>query len=223
MSSIVHPVIRQRLTAERLVSYQAATGGDLVSAIRLYDWNIRAGGAFHEDIGRIEVLFRNAVDSTLLAYGSSQGWSTVWYQHTELFPGRHGARALEDIASARSRATKRGRAETHGRVIAELNFGFWRYLCTVSYLTSLWVPALASAFPNHPHAGDQRVVRADVEDRIERLHFLRNRIAHHEPIHQRDLRRDRAHVLELSGWICSHSRAWIASESRTASVLAGRP
>ena len=36
--------------------------------------------------------------------------------------------------------------------IAELNFGFWRYLRKPPYLTSLWVPAVASAFPLHPTA-----------------------------------------------------------------------
>ena len=223
MTSINHSVVRNRLTAERLKSYLSSVGGDLEEAIRLYDWNVRAGGAFHEDLGRVEILLRNAVDTVLVAYGSSQGWPTVWYRRMELFSGRQGARAWEEIATARRRATKRGRVETHGRVIAELNLGFWRYLCTRSYLTSLWVPALTRAFPNHPGGGNPRLVRGDVEERIERLRFLRNRIAHHEPIHQRNPQRDLAYVFELSGWICLESRAWITRESRTGSVLAGRP
>jgi hypothetical protein len=66
-------------------------------------------------------------------------------------------------------------------------------------------------------------VRQDVEERIENLRFLRNRIAHHEPIHQRSLQRDLSYVFELSGWICAESSAWITGESRTASVLARRP
>ena len=41
-------------------------------------------------------------------------------------------------------------------MIAELNFRFWRYLCTQPYLTSLWVPVLAAAFPNHPTPRDPR-------------------------------------------------------------------
>ena len=52
--------------------------------------------------------------------------------------------------SARARATKGGGSERRGKVIAEFNFGFWRFLCSAGYLTSLWVPALCGAFPHHP-------------------------------------------------------------------------
>lgn len=223
MSTINHAVIATRLTTDRLGSYLTATGGDLVRTIALYDWNTAIGGALHEDIGRLEVVFRNALDAVLLDYGAGQGWPTVWYRRRQLFPGRHGRRALEDIAAARSRANRKRPPDVHGRVVAELGFGFWRFLCTRPYLTSLWVPALARAFPRHPRAGDPRVVRRDVDDRIQRLHFLRNRIAHHEPIHQRRLERDHASLAEIAGWICPDTRAWILATSRTPEVLAGRP
>ena len=63
----------------------------------------------------------------------------------------------------------------------------------------------------------------DVEDRIQRVHFLRNRIAHHEPIHHRDQSRDHASVIELSAWICAESHHWIDSRSRYAEVARSRP
>ena len=44
--------------------------------------------------------------------------------------------------------------ETHGRVIADLNFGFWRFLCEASHHTSIWVPCLAVVFPGHPSSDD---------------------------------------------------------------------
>lgn len=223
MSTLNHVSIAQRLTMDRLGSYLAATGGDLVEAIDLYDWNTLVGAALHEDIGRLEVVFRNVLDASLVAYGTAQGWSTVWYRRSQLFPGKHGARAVGDIKKARDRAT-RGRArEVHGKVIAELSFGFWRFLCTPPYLTSLWVPALTGAFPHHPEHGDPRVVREAVNDRMQRVHFLRNRIAHHEPIHQRDLQRDINSIAELAGWICTDARDWLVVASRVADVVRRRP
>ena len=91
----------------------------------------------------------------------------------------------------RRRATRRGkRSEVHGKVIAELGFGFWRYLYEPPYLTSLQVPAFAL----HPSESNPPQVRSDVADRMQRLHFLPNRIAHHEPIHRRDLAGDSAHL-----------------------------
>jgi hypothetical protein len=181
------------------------------------------GGALHEDIGRLEVVFRNAIDEALVAYGAAQGWSTRWYQRRQLFPGKHGARALDDVKKARGRATRRGVAEVHGKVIAELSFGFWRFLCTKPYLTSLWVPALVDAFPNHPDHGDPRGVRHAVDDRIQRVHFLRNRVAHHEPVHHRNLGRDLDSIVQLASWVSADTRDWIVGASRTADVIKDRP
>lgn len=223
MSTINHEAIAKRLTMDRLRSYLAATNNDLPSAIALYDWNAQVGGALHEDIGRLEVVFRNAIDEALVSYGTAQGWPTVWYRRRQVFPGKHGARALDDIKVARDRATRRGVPEVHGKVVAELSFGFWRFLCTKPYLTSLWVPAVADAFPHHSAAGDPRAVREAVDDRIQRVHFLRNRIAHHEPVHHRILKRDLDSIAGLSGWISTDARDWIVGASRAAEVIRRRP
>lgn len=108
-------------------------------------------------------------------------------------------------------------------MVAELSFGFWRYLCTKSYLTSLWVPVLADAFGNHPGAGDPRAVRSAVEDRIQRVHFLRNRVAHHEPVHHRHLEVDLHGIKEVAGWISTAANDWIVATSRVENVIHERP
>ena len=222
MSTFIPQIIVERLTAARLASYLEAADGDVQAAISLYDWNARVGASLHEDLGRLEVLFRNAIDKALAGYGESQRWPTAWYHRHQLFSGRHGELAWANIETARRRSRRKDQ-EVQVRVIAELNFGFWRYLCMESYLTSLWVPAIAAAFPQHPNASDPRRVRADVENRMQRLHFLRNRIAHHEPIHLRDLDQDLAELLDLTGWICADCRAWVETASSTPAVIRNRP
>ena len=72
-------------------------------------------------------------------------------------------------------------------------------------------------------AGDPRAVRAGVEDRIQRIHFLRNRIAHHEPVHHRDLHRDHEAIVEVTGWICPDAQRWVVAASRTPATLVRRP
>ena len=217
-------LLANRLTRDRLSSYLRSTGGDLHSAIALYDWNIGAAAALYEDLARLEVVFRNAVDHALVRHGAAESWGTSWYRQSHLFPGRRTSRARADIDAARKRATRGGqRGEMHGRVIAELNFGFWRFLCETSYHTSMWVPCLVAVFPEHPASHDARQVRADVARRMRRLHALRNRIAHHEPIHRWDLAREHRHLLELIGWICSRTQGRAEAASRTQQVLADRP
>ena len=213
-----------RLTEERLGSYLYATEHDPRAAIRLYDWNVLASGALLEDIARLEVIFRNGADVALVDYQHNRKpkdnrGPEEWYRSHDLFTQR----GVALINAARRRATRSGQPERHGKVIAELNFGFWRFLCAKTYLTSLWVPALARAFPHHHRAPNPRAVRADVDDRMERLHNLRNRIAHHEPIHKRDLARDWQALVDIAGWMCQDSREWIVANSRTLDTLDRSP
>jgi len=63
-----------------------------------------------------------------------------------------------------------------GKVVAELSFGFWRFLLARRYTASLW-PALRPGFPYLPSAD-----RRELEAPVTRLHQLRNRVAHHEPL-----------------------------------------
>ena len=214
-----HGVLVDRITEERLRSYLQATAGNAEAAIRFYDWNVRVSGALLEDVARLEVVFRNSVDASLVEYRQRTGQPTEWYRDRSVF----SRKGNDLIDTARRRATKWGLPERHGKVIAELAFGFWTFLCTRRYLTSLWVPAVVAAFPHHPHAPDPRTVRFDVHDRMQRIHLLRNRIAHHEPIHRRDLSGDVDALVELVGWICADARAWIIARSRTNDVLRQRP
>ena len=219
-----HNVLMVRLTEERLGSYLAATRHDPRAAIRLYDWNVLASGALLEDIARLEVVFRNGADVALIDYqhkGTSKDNRAPkeWYGNHDLFTQR----GVELINAARRRATRSGQPERHGKVIAELSFGFWRFLCAKTYLTSLWVPALCGAFPHHPRAPDPRAVRADVHDRMKQLHESRNRIAHHEPIHRRDLAGDWEALVDVAGWMCPDSRGWIVANSRTMDILDRSP
>ena len=224
--------VAERITPERLSSYLAACADDLDEAMLLYDWNSRVSGALHEDIGRFEVVFRNALDRALREYGQAQGWTTEWYDRTELFPGKKGRTTSNQINKAKRQAVHlldngRGRdADGNilpGKIVAELTFGFWRYLCARRYLTSMWVPALAAAFEHHPETDNAARVLADVEDRVQRVHFLRNRVAHHEPLHQRHLQSDLDAISDVVGWLCTDTATWISQSSRTLAVAAARP
>ena len=223
-STFIPTVIQNRLSVDRLRSYLEDCDEDLDRALDLYAWNAHIAAAFLEDLGRLEVVLRNRFDEALTALVTSSGHASHWFDQPALFPGRHGEHALDDIAKAKFRATKNGRLPVaRNKVIAELSFGFWRYLCAERYLTSLWGPALASQFPHHPAPENAIQIRADVDLRMARLHFLRNRVAHHKPIHRRALADDEKSILELAQWMCADTYAWIAGLSRIPAALASRP
>lgn len=204
------------LTPARMASYERSMG-TVDGALRLYEWNMRVAASVLELSAMVEVVMRNALDRELRSWAARRTARGDWFDEAPL--DDHGR---DDVATARSRAARGARRdESHGRVVAELSFGFWRYLVGSRYHTSLWVPALHRAFPHGPR--DLRKRRAAVERRMGQLHNVRNRAAHHEPIHQRDLRRDFADAIELLGWVDPVAAEWARAVSTLPVVLDARP
>lgn len=111
---------------------------------------------------------------------------------------------------------RKGKRPSESQTISELGFGFWRFLITRRH-TALW-PDLASAFPGAP---DRR--RETVEEPVARLHELRNRIAHHQRIWNRDLAARYADVLLVAGYLDAGLPAWIARSCAVPALVRVRP
>jgi len=212
-SAASYALLRQRLSGERLAPYEQVTAG-VDQAQALYEWNMAISGALFETVGAFEVVLRNALHDQLRAHYAIRHGATPWYRAAPL-----DVKGKEDVEKAVDRATSKGRtAELEGKVVAELTLGFWRYLFSRKYQASIW-PFIKPVFLNLPASAD----RQTVESHVQRVHFLRNRIAHHEPIHRRRLADDYGGLLEVVGWICGETRYWIAGISRVPAVLAARP
>ncbi len=204
-------VIAERLSRERLGSYGASAG--LAQAITLYEWNSEMACAWWGVIGDVEVILRNAMHEQLSRWSLERFGEPRWY----LDPGDvFSDETRSVIARARRRATAGGGPELPGRVVAELSLGFWRFLLAVRYERTLWRVCLHRALPG---AG----LRRRAHDAVHGLHGLRNRIAHHEPIHNRPLAALHVDALTIAGWVCPVTAGWIGDRSRVPVLLAGQP
>ena len=215
MALEVNEVIQTRLSPARLHSYLKMTNGDLSNALDLYIWNGKASAAFLEVIGAVEVVVRNSWNKQLQEASFRRTGSRIWHEMSRMQLNEYSQR---DIEQATLRLEARGRRGNLDQVVAELNFGFWRFLVAKQYRTTLWPLAGKHAFPNIDPAEIQELSTA-----MGRLHDLRNRIAHHEPIHMRDLERDLADCLWVIGAVCMTTRGWVEKNSRVAGVLGERP
>jgi hypothetical protein len=205
--------VEAALSVERLEPYSRACGGDLRAAVDLYVWNTAVSGAFYESLAYLEVGLRNALHDQLRRLAHRDDW---WESPLlTLAPA-----AVDMIAKAKRDAGRRADGKP-GRVVAALQFGFWVGLVSsgrsCNYEMILWRPALHRAFPGY------RGPRPPLHERLEKMRLLRNRVAHHEPIHQRPLVADHDDLLAVAGWISADFAGWIRSTSRFASVLADRP
>lgn len=207
--------LRARIAPARFEPYVAAAGSE-TAALRLYEWNIAVSAAYHESLGQLEVVLRNGLDEQLRRWHrKTVDGDGSWHAdpRTPLHPDLR-----QQVAQARSRLRARGGVETHDRVVAELMLGFWRYLLDARHQPTLWAPALRHAFPHlRPR------VRTEVYDRLVPLHALRNRIAHHEPIHHLPLSSRFEELLTLTGFVCPTTATWIWSTTRIPALLEARP
>jgi hypothetical protein len=211
-SAISDERLTHLLGQERLSTYMARSG-DFHAGMKLYRWNAAVSAAFWPSLGHVEVALRNAMSDGLAARHVRLGRDGSWLDDpaSEL-----DARMRSHIAAARRRVVQRGKGVTDGQTISALGFGFWRFLVTRGR-TALW-PDLASAFPGAP---DRR--RETVEDPVARLHELRNRIAHHQRIWNRDLAASYADVLLVARYLDADLPAWIARDCRVPVLLRARP
>jgi hypothetical protein len=186
------PWLERWLSAPRLERYLLAAANDRERALSLYDWNARISAAVLRDVAHLEVGLRNAYDEALSATSAADQlrWTSA---SMTAFPPVHRTKRAPDgsthqvdinrkareILDAAIRAAGGPQAPS-GKVVANLTFGFWRYLSSKAHEKSLWVPYLHTVFP-------PKTSRREVDARIGRLHDLRNRAAHHEPLIDTDL------------------------------------
>lgn len=215
--------IEQWLSQPRFAVYLVEADGDRARALALYDWNARAAAAFLHDIGHLEVGLRNAYDHALSA--RDRPGDPHWvYEPTRYFPTRiRGGKDANwwprnEIAVAIAKAHRSGGGDrpASGKVVAELNFGFWSGLTTAAHEGPVWRHRLHRAFP-------RGTSRAAVHEPVDRLRRLRNRAAHNESILRIQLADRHADLLAVADMLSPKLRSHIADRSPVPEVLAVRP
>lgn len=220
--------IEDWLSPPRLAVYLAATGHDLDRALALYEWNARAAAALHHDLGHLEVGLRNAYDRALRRRDTPRDrhWAFDPSRHFPVVEqrARNGAvidanakpRAQIESAVRSARRDAKGDPTPPGKVIAELQFGFWRYLSAARHHDTLWIPYLRTAFRRGTD-------RRDVDKPVGRLHQLRNRVAHNETLIELDLRARHRDLFAVARLLSVPLHDHIADCSPVPAVLNDRP
>ena len=207
-------LLQRHLSVPRLATYVRASGGDVDGGVALYRWNAALAGALWEALGHTEVVLRNALHEALSARHHRLARPGQWYDDPANELERH---ARDDIAKAKGRLRRAGAPPLPGKIIAELPFGFWRFLLARRYTAGLW-PAVRPAFLYLPGA-DRRVL----EEPVARLHLLRNRVAHHEPLIAESVHERYGDLLAVVGAVDPRLRDWVDSNNQVLMTWGRRP
>lgn len=211
------PVLDDCLMPARMAPYLRSCDGDAARARRLYVWNIEVSAAFWGPIHGVEIAIRNAVHSALAEHFQREDW---W-----------NAAPVDTRIAQKAREHERELISTSSQVsaddvVAALSFGFWSAVLS-SPKNALeqhryWQRCLHRAFPGWNHKPNDAAARKAFTRRIELLRKFRNRVAHHEPIHARDLPTDHERILTISGFIHPDLATFLRTHSRVPQVLARR-
>lgn len=229
--------LEQLISAERFATFVNLAGGDRDLAADLYEWTGAVAGVLFVEFRTFEIVFRNCVDQALTDYVSNvaphvKDWmlDPSWIPAIGHWWDKDADKALK---TARNKAG--GRNAPHGRVVAELTFGFWRYIVSGRYEESMWDTALDRAFVGIPgtSSGDRRRM---LEQAMINLNGLRNRLAHHEPILKpwtRRLHHGKAgtftladfygDLVQVMNWTTPNHAADLLRTREVRSLLAARP
>lgn len=187
MSAKVFDLLESSLSTERMATYLTEAAGNKSLATALYFWNCQLAESLQTPLHFLEVVIRNAM------HGSLKGpFGDDWYDNASVGL----TSTLQDmVAKAKLLISGYGKTVTTPDVISTVTFGFWVYLLTNRYETSLWRPFLRHAFPYA-----SRPLRKEIHDKLDQIRLFRNRIAHHEPIFNKNPDEIHKDIVEIIGW-----------------------
>lgn len=189
--------------------------------VACYVWNARISKAFLEDIGHVEVLLRNFIDSRLAKDAGLRAW---WDSHK--YP-RLGAfrRNVEKVAA---RITEVGHEPEPDQIVAGMSLDNWRFLLIPRLEATIWKALIDPKNGGMPHYSGRS--RKYFEENVEIIRYVRNRASHQEPLisasdNESDTEKMRSYLAAIdmvASNIDPKAAAWIATNSRIPSILAQR-
>lgn len=167
----------QIITTARMNRYLVACDGNSRKAMTLYRKNLQLTQELFTVISCFEVALRNAIDKKFTTVLGSD-----WL--------RDGADSGGIFDNSRCRLTKQNINEakdklytySHFKLVAELGFGFWRFMFAQNQYAAT-NKVLLQIFPSKPISTlTQQYNNVYIFNQLAKLNHIRNRMAHHEPI-----------------------------------------
>lgn len=186
---------------ERLERYHNFNNSNL-APIDLYLINITLSKELFLPLHFFEILLRNEIHNTL-----SKQLSEYWLlEETKILHTKE----LKKVLHVKSKLEYESKDTTIGRIISELSLGFWVNLLNSPYEEKLWRPHLSQGFIHRPKNTERKQLRSI----LEKIHRLRNRIAHYEPILHYPLDSNYKILIDIISWICPDTANWVDSNNQ---------
>lgn len=165
------------ISPARMSCYLNACNGNTKKAMTLYRLNLRLSQELLTVISCFEVALRNAINTHCLPLGND--WLRNGADTGGIFDNYNCRTTVNTINEA---VRKLKNNYSHNKLVAELGFGFWRYMFA-SQQYRVTGKTLLRIFPAKPTSTVAiQYNHTYIFNQLAKINELRNRIAHHEPI-----------------------------------------
>ncbi len=166
------------ISVERLLSFKTDDNDTIDVLIQRYKTNLRISQALYPELSTLEITLRNAID-TMLRTCISETWLEDEIQQQRILSDHEHAKLI--TAYNEIKKAYPDNDFTLGKVIANLNFGFWTNLCSKWYCSNIWNKGCCfkGVFVNYPSEVNNIGV---IAAKLRLIRRFRNRIFHYEPI-----------------------------------------
>jgi len=166
------------VSTPRMSRYLGACNGDSKKAMTLYRYNLRLSQEMFTIISCFEITLRNKINGACTIH-----FGVNWLQDSVALGGVFDIRNCRFTKQAIVEAIRKLNLDyTHDKLVAELGFGFWRYLFAQHQYRATG-RILLSIFPSKPVSTPRVQYNQNyVFNQLAEINKIRNRIAHHEPI-----------------------------------------
>ena len=166
------------VSAARMNRYLISVNGNSRKAMTLYRENLRLSQELFTVISCFEIALRNKIDEH---YTTQLGnnWLQVSVGRGGIFDTQNCDKTRKIIMKT---IRKLGTNINHNKLVAALDFGFWRHLFASPQYRAGGT-TLLQIFPAKPRSTSSvQYNQAYVFNKLTDINEIRNRIAHHEPI-----------------------------------------
>lgn len=172
-----YPDFEEIMSIARMSRYKTATPSTM-KAMTLYRLNLKLSQQLFTIICCFEVTIRNKINIHMINHFGND-WLSNGAAGDGIFDNnncRHSRQTINDAIG------KLGITYTHSKLVAEIGFGFWRFLFAPHQYTATG-RTLLRIFPSKPLSTPVNSYNQNfVFNQLAKINELRNRIAHHEPI-----------------------------------------
>ena len=165
---------------ERLSSFVYSTNDTIEDVKKRYNDNVKISQSLYPELCTLEVILRNTINNALKSK-ISKTWLEDEIKNNTLLKNDDYKLLMSAYEITKKECLSNNKPITNGKIIANLNFGFWTNLCMKKYSASIWnkKQCFKSVFVHYPNKKPEISI---ISKKLYAIRKLRNRIFHYEQI-----------------------------------------